>query len=645
MKKITLKKLSQNGWLNSALVSAAAMTIGCTPPEIPPQQACAASLGGNLALHDVNSLNTYPTPEWGVWGGDLHNTHHAVNETTLNINNVGSLIVKDTFIASGPVTPNPTIQGDTMYFSDQGPRTDFGSDFEGSMLYAVNPTDMSLIWSKPMRYYNDNDFGSMLDNSPAIAGDLIIIGDYQNPAPMSVVGGVTTHKGRYTLGYDDPCSGYVTAIKRDGPNAGEVVWSTRIGEDDYANVRQSPTVYNDLVIVGLSSQESSYGRIKTFPGFHHRGKVVALNVHTGAIEWERYMTPPQTLGQQGFSGASVWGGAPTIDEARNLVYVPTGNNYTVPILYEDCVSAANGDLVDIAVCAATHDVAENYVDSIVALNLDNGAVEWSFKSTDYDPWNSACDFESLMPALAFASSYRNCADVKGPDADFAQPPMLYQVDVGGGQMEERLAAGTKGGEFFILDPEAFLDLNSSLEERVLFRGQIGPGGKIGGMEFGSATDGERIYVQNANWDHMPYTLQHPSAGNEGRTIIGGFWAALDAKTGETLWETPIPSAPENLSDLEGNLTHLVWGLGLGEGFFSWAMASPTVANGVVYAAVADWAGSYVAMNAATGEILWTHQTGIGTVAAPTILDGNIYWGSGSKYAQTGAKTLYKFGLP
>ncbi len=43
---------------------------------------------------------------------------------------------------------------------------------------------------------------------------------------MSALADLTTHVGRFQFGYDDPCAGYVTAIKRDGPNAGERVWST-----------------------------------------------------------------------------------------------------------------------------------------------------------------------------------------------------------------------------------------------------------------------------------------------------------------------------------------------------------------------------------------------------------------------------------
>lgn len=621
-------------------ISALLLVISCTPPGIPPQASCPASLGGDLALHDVNSLNTYPQPQWASWGGNLHNTRNNPNETILNPGNVANLEVKWSFIASGTVRANPTIEGDLMYFADSGPSVDVSTYFAGSSLWAVNRHDASLVWKKQMRDYNDNDYGNMISGSPAIAGDLIIIGDYQNAASMIANPSLINHESRYVLGFDDPCSGYVTAIKRDGPNAGERVWSTRIGEDDYAQVHQSPVVYGDTVYVGLSSQQSTHGRIWNFPCCDHRGKVVALDVHTGAVKWTTYMTPAQFGGIQGFSGVSAWGGSPTVDAARNLVYVGTGNNYTVPEAFENCMVAAGNDLLEQATCAAVHNALDNYVDSIVALDMTTGQVEWSFYSREYDPFNTACSYELVMPVLAFSSSRLNCAPVAGADADFAQPPMLYTTDVGG-VARQRLAAGTKGGQFFILDPDAPTEAS-----RLVFSGQIGPGGVIGGFEFGSATDGERIYVANSNFEHKPYTLVAGSPDYvAGTTIYGGFWAALDAETGAILWETPVPYVPLDPADLSGTLAHTLFGLNLGQQFFSWNFGPVSVANGVVYAAVADWTGSYVAMDASTGEVLWHFEGGYGSDSGPTIVDGELYWGSGSNYAKMGAKKVYKFGLP
>ena len=61
-------------------------------------------------------------------------------------------------------------------------------------------------------------------------------------------------------------------------------------------------------------------------------------------------------------------------------------------------------------------------------------------------------------------------------------------------------------------------------------------------------------------------------------------------------------------------------------FFS----SPTVANGVVYIGSTDdhvWA-----LDASTGEKLWSYKTGYFVNASPTVANGKLYVGSDNMYA-------------
>src|SRR5262249_59778094 len=64
---------------------------------------------------------------------------------------------------------------------------------------------------------------------------------------------------------------------------------------------------------------------------------------------------------------------------------------------------------------------------------------------------------------------------------------------------------------------------------------VGPGGTQGGLQWGSATDGSRIYFAEANSDRRPHTLE-PS----GKKTRGGSWGALDPLTGTILWQTAVP---------------------------------------------------------------------------------------------------------
>ena len=127
--------------------------------------------------------------------------------------------------------------------------------------------------------------------------------------------------------------------------------------------------------------------------------------------------------------------------------------------------------------------------------------------------------------------------------------------------------------------------------------QLGEGNTLGGIEWGTATDGKRIYVAIGNHDHLPYTLV-PS----GQQITWGSWSALDVATGKILWQTadPTPGAIDR--------------------------GSVSVANGVMYAG--SNAGQMYALEASTGNILWSFQSGGTVLDGPSIVSGTVYWGSG-----------------
>ena len=69
----------------------------------------------------------------------------------------------------------------------------------------------------------------------------------------------------------------------------------------------------------------------------------------------------------------------------------------------------------------------------------------------------------------------------GPDYDFAQGPMLLD--------DELVGAGQKSGMFW-----AFKRKTGELA----WKTQVTPGGVTGGLQWGSATDGRRIFVAAAN---------------------------------------------------------------------------------------------------------------------------------------------------
>jgi hypothetical protein len=183
----------------------------------------------------------------------------------------------------------------------------------------------------------------------------------------------------------------------------------------------------------------------------------------------------------------------------------------------------------------------------------------------------------------------NCTDPKGEDYDFGQGATLYRARLGK-RSRQLLGAGQKSGVYWAVDPN---------NGDVVWSTQVGPGGSLGGLEWGSATDGKRIYAAVANSQNKPWTL--PS----GEVTTSGFWSALDAANGQILWQTRgFPAVPGTNQGPVG------------------------VANGVVYAGTIDRPGTMYALDAANGATLWTFESGGSANAGAAIVDGTVFWGSG-----------------
>jgi polyvinyl alcohol dehydrogenase (cytochrome) len=296
----------------------------------------------------------------------------------------------------------------------------------------------------------------------------------------------------------------------------------------------------------------------------------------------------------GYSGAAVWGSNPVVDTARGTVYVGTGNNYSVPTDPAFAACMAGGGTQ--AACLSPND----YADSIVALDLATGAVKWAKRMMNWnqgllgvvdgsDSWNVGC----------FVPPFTNCPprSMAGPDYDFGSAPneITYQTPAG---PKTIIGAGQKSGIYYAFDPDTGSEL---------WQTQVGPGSSLGGMEWGSASDGTRIYVGIGNFYGIPYGYvgRPPALG------AAGSWAALDPATGTILWQVADPSGAVDLGAL-------------------------AVASGVVYVpsmAGASTAPSMLALDARNGSILWSYASGASVNAGATIVQETVYWGSG--YAHLG----------
>jgi polyvinyl alcohol dehydrogenase (cytochrome) len=411
-------------------------------------------------------------------------------------------------------------------------------DWAGN-LFAVEKKSGRLIWSHKIAEYN-GVAGSVSRVSPALDGDQVIIGD--------ILSSNQVHNGANVI-----------SVHR---TTGKLQWITQVDPHPAAVITGSPVVFKGVVYVGISSIEETLATHPGYPCCTFRGSMVALDEKSGEVLWQTFDMPENGGVPGGYSGGAIWE-PPAIDPKRGSLFIGTGNNYTAPADVEACQNADPS-----ANCAA----ADDFFDAALALDLKTGAIKWSRRLQGFDVWTIAC----LLPTGPKA----NCPVPGSPDFDFGgSGPNLVGNIVGIGQ---------KSGIYWALDPD---------DGRIVWTAAVGPGGSLGGIEWGTATDGERIYVAIGNNGHLPYTLV-PS----GQTITWGSWTALDVKTGNILWQTADPTA--------GTID----------------TGAVSVANGVLYAG--SYAGQMYALDAKTGRILWSFPSGGSVIDAPSILDGSVYWGSG-----------------
>jgi len=426
-------------------------------------------------------------------------------------------------------------------------------DWSGN-IYAVNKNTGAQIWSRSVSTYTGLA-GDFSRTSPAVYGNYLVFGDNQ--------GQLGPHQGANEI-----------AVNRF---TGDLLWIAKIDSHIAAIVTGSPIISGGTVYQGVSSNEEALATDPTYPCCTFRGSMVALSLKNGSIKWKTY-TVPDNGGQTGqYSGNAIWQ-PPVL--GNGTLYVGTGNNYDVPQSVKDC-EAANPQATN---CTAPND----YFESALALDPNTGAIRWATRTAGYDAWTVACKT---------GTAPQNCPDPAGPDWDLGGS--------GGNLVGNFIGFGSKSGIYW--------GLNASTGA-LQWGTAAAPsgGGTLGGIEYGTATDGRRIYVAEADSGLQPYTLIN------GQTVTGGSWSALDFN-GHILWQTADPTP--NMVD----------------------MGSVSVANGVVY--VPSQSGYVYALNAATGKILWSFNTGGSVMDGPSIVDGVLYWGSGfPNGGSTNNNKVYAFSL-
>jgi glucose dehydrogenase len=146
------------------------------------------------------------------------------------------------------------------------------------------------------------------------------------------------------------------------------------------------------------------------------GHLNAYNVNTGELLWSKDMLPRG----QNYSGAAIWGGAPAIDPFMNQVIIATGNNYANPNDVTACRELVQNLTGSITFFRDPCIAPNVYQESVIALDLETGNVNWVNQLSPLDSWTAACGLSAY--GLPFQPG--RCPPSPGPDADFGQAPVF-----------------------------------------------------------------------------------------------------------------------------------------------------------------------------------------------------------------------------
>jgi polyvinyl alcohol dehydrogenase (cytochrome) len=276
---------------------------------------------------------------------------------------------------------------------------------------------------------------------------------------------------------------------------GKLNWKKRTEDHEATRLTGSPAVHDGVVFIPAASWEETRAIDPNYACCTFRGSVTALRARDGSVIWKTYMVdPPKKTGvnksgvdQLGPSGAGIWS-APTVDARRGVLYVTTGDNYSYP-------------------ATATSD-------AVIALDLKTGRIVWSQQTTPNDVYNSSCGGGGV-----------NCPPGNGPDHDFGSSALLVKTPAG----RELLFAGQKSGMVYALDPEQ--------RGKIMWQTRVGKGGTNGGVQWGMASDGQKLYAAVSDVVRPPGGIggSAPIGNATLDPVQGGGLTALSLEDGKKIW--------------------------------------------------------------------------------------------------------------
>lgn len=488
--------------------------------------------------------------------------------------------VKQPQTGTGPATPNvlsstPVPAEVSRFAGDwpvaQGNLQSTRAAATSSPINASTIKQLKVAWTTPITA--SGGFGG-ITATPVIIDGTIYYQDMQsNVFALDAATGKEIWRRDYNVGNNGPdgvavAYGMVFAATGDTSTAfaldaktGKEIWSAKLSNNDFECIDMAPAVYDNTVYISTNPNNTTFGNYRGGA----RGIVWALDAASGKTLWSFDTATDNLWGNPRLnSGAGLWY-PPSFDEAGNM-YLGTGN--AAP--YPGNAQYPNG---------SSRPGPNDYAVSLVSLSLATGGVNWSQNAKPHDIFDH--DFQN-SPVLATVS-------LNGTDKTL--------IAVGAGKTGTVMAVDATNGDV-LWKTAVGKHQNDELQELPAGTTEVYPG-TLGGVESPIAFGDGKIFVPYID---SPAYMSPDGAGEkpENRPDPTGGFCAIDAATGEIVWDNKVPA---------------------------YVVAGATVVNDVVFS------GSFDAMLRAydvkTGKTVWEWQAPAGLNAPMGVAGDLIVFAAGA----------------
>lgn len=418
--------------------------------------------------------------------------------------------------------------------------------------------------------YNTRTFPTIIDNA-VYAGNTQIGKAIAGAAP----GTPFMQRGNDSPNPSNP--GFINAgsvLYKLDRRTGKLIWKSVLDTNPFSSVAYTGitpvygTTAGDLLIVPIGGSHSTAEGFMnatadpaTDPFQGHccdwRGGAAAIRISDGSLVWRTYSMPKQnfptaqtamSLGYvDAFTSGSSWGGGNIpYDKKLNMVYIGTSEMSTAtkeanacqlallngafpgapPLMDGHCLNYVQGNPNPVTLCPAPpaaktpgcysfdDNVQESAANaattvnspslplpsSIMAMDATTGKIKWTRQLSAFDAWSPAC--------LTGANSPWFCAsNIIGSnygfffqftrDRDAGTPILLENVKMADNTVHDVIVASGKGAVIYFLDAATGVDLHPTIT--------VGGGGLFGdGFIWGLASDGINVYGNSGSTSDIVY---------------------------------------------------------------------------------------------------------------------------------------------